>query len=73
MAEVHISIDEANALFLKNERRFNYTTPKSFLELISFYKKVFGEKVTLIKANIERYEKGLDILDNTSQKVTGLK
>jgi len=66
MAEVHVSIDEANQLFLKNERRFNYTTPKSFLELISFYKKVFGENVTAIKSNIDRYEKGLDILDNTS-------
>lgn len=73
MAEVHVSIDEANQQFLKNERRFNYTTPKSFLELISFYKRVFAENVTLIKANIDRYEKGLDILDNTSQKVTGLK
>lgn len=66
MAEVHVSIDEANSLFLKNERRFNYTTPKSFLELISFYKKVFSENVTELKANIERYEKGLDILDSTS-------
>lgn len=66
MAEVHVSIDEANKLFLKNERRFNYTTPKSFLELINFYKKVFGDNVEAIKANIDRYEKGLDILDNTS-------
>jgi len=73
MAEVHVSIDEANKAYLKNERRFNYTTPKSFLELISFYKKVFGENVSQIKGNIDRYEKGLDILDNTSQKVTGLK
>jgi len=66
MAEVHVSIDIANVNFLKNERRFNYTTPKSFLELISFYKKVFADNVTQIKGNIERYERGLDILDNTS-------
>jgi dynein heavy chain len=38
MASVHGSIDEANARFLKQNRRYNYTTPKSFLELISFYK-----------------------------------
>lgn len=38
MAETHLSIDEANEKFRKYERRNNYTTPKSFLELISFYK-----------------------------------
>jgi dynein heavy chain len=44
MAEVHVSIDEANRKYLKLERRFNYTTPKSFLELIDFYKKLLSEK-----------------------------
>jgi len=38
MAKVHISIGEANILFKKQERRHNYTTPTSFLELIKFYK-----------------------------------
>lgn len=38
MAETHLSIDAANDKFRKFERRNNYTTPKSFLELISFYK-----------------------------------
>lgn len=37
MAEMHSSIDDANARYLKFERRYNYTTPKSFLELIDFY------------------------------------
>jgi dynein heavy chain len=44
MAEVHLSIDDANARFLKLERRHNYTTPKSFLELIEFYKKLLIDK-----------------------------
>ena len=45
MSNFHISIDEANIrLFLKLERRHNYTTPKSYLELIEFYKKILGEK-----------------------------
>lgn len=38
MAETHLSIDAANEKFRKYERRNNYTTPKSYLELISFYK-----------------------------------
>jgi len=38
MSEVHLSIDVANAKFLKIERRHNYTTPKSFLEFKDYYK-----------------------------------
>jgi len=44
MAEVHASIDVCNIRFLKLERRYNYTTPKSFLELIDFYKKLLTDK-----------------------------
>jgi dynein heavy chain len=40
MADIHVSIDDANQKFLKLERRYNYTTPKSFLELIDFYKEI---------------------------------
>jgi dynein heavy chain len=45
MAEVHLSIAEANERFLLEERRHNYTTPTSFLELIKFYKDLEGTKV----------------------------
>ena len=72
MAEVHTSItsiDEANGRFLKVERRFNYTTPKSFLELISFYKKVLSEKRDNINNLISNYERGLKILAETKNKV----
>jgi dynein heavy chain len=44
MAETHLSIDVANEKFRKFERRNNYTTPKSFLELISFYKTLLDDK-----------------------------
>lgn len=42
MAFIHLSIGEANIEFKKQERRFNYTTPTSFLELINFYKMLLG-------------------------------
>ena len=38
IAEVHTSVGVISEEYLKTERRYNYTTPKSFLELISFYK-----------------------------------
>ena len=56
MTEVHNSIDEANEKFLKLERRHNATTPKSFLELIEFYKKILAEKRKLIDDQIYRYQ-----------------
>jgi len=44
MAHVHLSIGDANLEFLAAERRYNYTTPTSFLELINFYKLLLGKK-----------------------------
>lgn len=62
MAEVHSSIDAANAKFLKLERRHNYTTPKSFLELIDFYKSLLQSSREKITKDINKYDKGLAIL-----------
>ena len=37
MAYVHKSVNEMSKQYLTNKRRYNYTTPKSFLELVSNY------------------------------------
>ena len=34
MAYVHTIVNEMSDLYLINERRYNYTTPKSFLEQV---------------------------------------
>lgn len=34
MAYVHLDVNEMSKQYLLNERRYNYTTPKSFLELV---------------------------------------
>jgi dynein heavy chain len=44
MAYVHQIIGEYNAKYLSMERRYNYTTPTSFLEFIKFYKQLLGQK-----------------------------
>lgn len=59
MAEVHISIAIANQDFLQQERRYNYTTPTSFLELIKFYIMLLGQKRGKITDQIDRLEIGL--------------
>eukprot|EP01051_Picozoa_sp_SAG22_P001094 SAG22_NODE_38_length_26325_cov_107.302067_32_plen_73_part_00 len=38
MAHVHASVTAMSTKFLEAERRNNYVTPKSFLELIALYK-----------------------------------
>lgn len=73
MAEVHLSIDYANKRFLIEERRYNYTTPKSFLELISFYKKMLIARQADTTYNAERLERGLTIMEQVQEKVAGLK
>jgi len=62
MAQVHISIEDANQDFLLQERRYNYTTPTSFLELINFYKLLLGKKRGKITDQINRLEIGLQTM-----------
>merc|ERR1719199_28662 len=73
MAEIHLSIDYANKMFLAQERRYNYTTPKSFLELIAFYKKMLVARQADVTYNSERLERGLTIMEQVQEKVAGLK
>jgi len=72
MAEVHLSIGEANEDFLAQERRYNYTTPTSFLELIRFYKQLLGRKQGKITDQINRLEIGLQTMWSTTEQVNGL-
>merc|ERR1719191_1032583 len=73
MAELHLSIDEANAKFLAAERRHNYTTAKSFLELIDFYLNLLKKLQSQCDINIDRLEKGLTIMELVQARVQGLK
>ena len=38
MGEVHLMVTQKSVDFKDSTRRFNYVTPKSFLEFIDFYK-----------------------------------
>jgi len=67
MSEVHISINESNIEFLQMERRYNYTTPTSFLELINFYKLLVDKKRDKITDQITRLEIGLQTMASTTE------
>lgn len=72
MAEVHLSVGRASVEYLKQERRFNYTTPKSFLELIDFFKSLLAVRHGEMLANIRRLDTGLDTLQRTNKDVEHL-
>lgn len=55
MAYVHTSVNTMSKAYLSNERRYNYTTPKSYLEQISLYAKLINNKTEELRAKIIRY------------------
>ncbi|NXF34813.1 DYH9 protein, partial [Nyctibius bracteatus] len=73
MAYVHTSVNDVSRLYLSNERRYNYTTPKSFLEQIKLYQNLLLKKGKDLKAKMERLENGLEKLKSTSAQVDELK
>lgn len=73
MSSVHSVVNDMSAVYLLNEKRYNYTTPKSFLEQIALYSKLLTEKTNNIEYGITRLENGLLKLESTSTEVDGLK
>lgn len=69
MAYVHTSVNEMSKSYLTNERRYNYTTPKSFLEQIKLYQNLLNKKGKDLAAKMERLENGLEKLNSTSAQV----
>ena len=73
MAEVHLSINGANRRFMEEERRYNSTTPKSFLELIGFYVRMLTERKASVGLHVGRLERGLDIMHRVQENVAVLR
>lgn len=69
MSFVHTSVNNVSAIYLQNERRYNYTTPKSFLEQISLYSKLLTEKLHDLEAMISRLTDGLVKLESCAIQV----
>ncbi|XP_017887523.2 dynein beta chain, ciliary-like [Ceratina calcarata] len=73
MSFAHTSVNEISLLYLQNEKRYNYTTPKSFLEQIALYSKLLLEKTYDVKAMIERLKNGLEKLESCAAQVSDLR
>lgn len=73
MAYVHTTVNEISQLYLLKDRKFNYTTPKSFLEQIDLYKKLLQNRDEEIKLKISRLVNGLERLRDASDQTKDLK
>lgn len=72
MSFVHTSSKEMSKIYLAVERRYNYTTPKTFLEQIKLYQNLLADKRSKLSASIDRLEKGLMKLQSTASQVPAL-
>jgi dynein heavy chain len=52
-------VNDYSEKILEQERRFVYTTPKSFLELIKLFKTMFGKKEGALAKSLDTYETGV--------------
>ena len=72
MAGVHLSVTVISEKYLQSMRRYNYVTPKSYLELIGFYKFLLLQKRTDVQRQIDRLDVGLSTLRKTAADVAEL-
>ena len=72
MSFVHTQVSVLSDTYFETERRRNYVTPKSFLELIDLYKSMLSRKLAEIGALKERLESGLEKLQATAEMVAEL-
>ena len=62
-------VGKVSEKFKDSERRYNYTTPKTFLELIKLYKNLLASKREVTEGQIDRLENGLEKLVKTQKDV----
>ncbi|MES1909576.1 MAG: hypothetical protein MHM6MM_002292 [Cercozoa sp. M6MM] len=73
LADVHLSVSKVAVKFKEACGRETFTTPRSFLELISYFKTLLQTKRDSIDLEIERLDKGVATLMKTSRDVKELK
>ena len=71
-AATHQAVTEASEAYRIQDRRYNYTTPKSYLELISLYKTMLAQKREELKAAKERLENGVGKIATAQAQVKDL-
>jgi dynein heavy chain len=66
------TVQDFSAIVLAAERRYIYTTPKSFLELIQLFKSMLAIKRKELDDNREKYDRGVIKLAQTQEQIADL-
>ncbi|KAI5106110.1 dynein heavy chain 11, axonemal, partial [Silurus meridionalis] len=69
MAHAHASVKQANERFRQKERRHNYSTPKSFLELLRLFGVLLEKRDMQLQQRLSRLNSGLLKLKTTASQV----
>mmetsp|Transcript_10755 Transcript_10755/g.40251 ORF Transcript_10755/g.40251 Transcript_10755/m.40251 type:complete len:4525 (-) Transcript_10755:51-13625(-) len=72
MAFSQKTVEELSAEFKTKMKRYNYTTPKSFLEFIKLYKSLLRANLSENEQQINRLQGGIDKLESTTSQVSEL-
>ena len=73
MSFTHMGVNAISRKYLLNEKRYSYTTPKSFLALIALYKEMLEKKGSELTKSMDRLDNGLTKLNATAGQVDDLK
>jgi len=71
--ETHLSVREFSEEALHSQKRYIYTTPKNFLDYIKNFRKLYHDYHEKVLRNIDRLEKGLEVLSSASENIGKLK
>ncbi|XP_077065347.1 dynein axonemal heavy chain 11 [Siphateles boraxobius] len=72
MAHAHVSVKQVSERYCCNERRHNYSTPKSFLEQLRLYESLLGKRERELHLRHSRLQSGLQKLKTTASQVEDL-
>ncbi len=72
MMEEHMTVSSCSLEYHEVKRRYNYVTPKSYLELIGFFKFILDQKRSEVQWKIDRLDVGLSTLRKTVSDVAEL-
>ncbi|XP_053089780.1 dynein axonemal heavy chain 11 isoform X1 [Pangasianodon hypophthalmus] len=72
MAHAHASVKQASKRYRQKERRHNYSTPKSFLELLRLFGALLERRDLQLQQRLSRLNSGLHKLKTTASQVGDL-
>jgi len=70
---IHQSVEHASVRYIEEQRRYNYVTPTSYLEVLSTFKTLLAIKREEVQTAKKRLVIGLDKLESTEVEVDILK